>query len=459
MSYKRKYFWICRHFSNHKPIRFTKPYRFDRINQKLICICFLKFTHLLLGTPLLNLKPNKMTRILCLFAALVASLATFAQTPITLDKTNITGRIQGSFHWRIASATGVNSPTTGANQAWDYSSLKGAYQKGNLLAAPSYSTTAVQDTDANLLNYETSIDPHSFIQTCTVYDIDDQGLFYAGKIFPKTKATSESQFTGNIKDSTYFPPQYFQARENIIPFPATMGTSWVSKLNYTITLNMTAIDYGLNKTSGKIERQVFIKDTVVGWGTLKIPVITQPSIPYNVLLVRRYYVQIDSYFVKNGSTFQPAPPPLLTAYTVKQHDTTNKAYSEYFVRAGNGYPLLSIGYGNDETYTHVTSVSFDADNVKAGIENEDYNPIGLNIYPNPANSGAIHFQFTKNSGQVWRITIFNLIGQTVKTMKTEGTGNRDIQMDCGDFKPGMYFVNIIDESGDKVQNSKLQIVK
>ena len=400
-----------------------------------------------------------MTRILCLFVALLASLAIYAQTPITLDKTNITGRTQGSFHWRNASPTGVVSPKTGANQTWDYSSLKGAYQKGNLLAAPSFSNTAVEDTDANLFNYEPALDPNSFIQSCSVFDIDDLGFFYAGKIFPKTKAISEYIYTGNTKDSTYFPPQYFQVRENIIPFPATMGTSWTSKSNYSIALNLTAINYGLNKSAGKIARHVFMKDTVVGWGTLKIPVINQTSIPYNVLLIRRYYVQIDSYFVKNGNTFPPAPTALLTAYTIKQNDTTDKIYSEYFVRAGNGYPLLSFGYGNDKTYAIATSVTYDADNVKAGIEDNDYSSIGLKIYPNPSVSGTIHFQLTKNPERAWHLTMINLLGQTVKNFKIEGSGNLDIQMDCGTLKPGLYVVNINDENGNIVENSKLEIVK
>src|ERR1017187_5004239 len=54
---------------------------------------FFKVSTFVWGTIFMNLKTKKMRKILCLFGAFMASLATYAQTPITLNKTNITGRV------------------------------------------------------------------------------------------------------------------------------------------------------------------------------------------------------------------------------------------------------------------------------------------------------------------------------------------------------------------------------
>ena len=51
------------------------------------------------------------------------------------------------------------------------------------------------------------------------------------------------------------------------------------------------------------------------------------------------------------------------------------------------------------------------------------------------------------------------IGPTVKTMKIEGNGNLNMQLDCTGYRPGLYFVQVVDENGNPMVSAKLDIVK
>jgi hypothetical protein len=191
---------------------------------------------------------------------------------------------------------------------------------------------------------------------------------------------------------------------------------------------------------------------VVGWGTVKIPSSNKSSIAYNALLVRRQTIAIDSFYLGTN----PAPLAMLSAFGTKQNDSI-VTYGEFLYRAGTGTPVMSFGYA-DNTYSTPASVSYDADNVQSGIDNEGYDPDMFRIFPNPS-AGIVNFQINKTSELPWNLSLVNMLGQTVKTAKISGSGMQDMQIEMSGSKAGLYYVHLTDELGNVLISSKLEIAR
>ncbi len=377
------------------------------------------------------------------------ALSANAQSAITLDNTNITGQVKGTIHTHTATATGVSAPKTGANQAWNYSSLTGgAAVSTNLLSDTTFSTTSVMDTSSHENVVQTSP-----IKSFIVYDIDSKGYFTPGRMLPH-QDYSDAIITGNPKDSTLWAAQSYKARQDIIAFPATMSSSWSSKTVHPLNSKINLTSFGITNASVDINVHNITKDSVVGWGTLQIPAGSKPSQAYNVLLVRHFTVSTDSFYL-NG---QLAPSFMLLAFHSKQNDTSTIDYSESFYRAGTGTPLLTLDFGYDGTYTTPTTVAYDADNVQSGIENAGLDPQDFKIFPNPAIAGVINCHLYKNVGTPWNLSVINTLGQCVKILKINGNDNLNMQLDMTGFGAGLYFVHVNDEYGNCLISSKLEIV-
>jgi len=373
-----------------------------------------------------------------------------AQSAITLDKSNITGQVKGTIHTHTASATGVSAPKTGANQVWNYTNLSGGVAVStNLLVDTTVSKTAVMDTSTHENVVQTSP-----VKSFIIYDIDSKGYFTPGRMLPH-QDYSDAIITGNPKDSTLWQVQSYKARQNIIAFPATMSSAWSSNTVHPLNSKINLTTYGITNASVDINVHSVTKDSVVGWGTLQIPAGSKPSQAYNVLLVRHFIVSTDSFYL-NG---QVAPSFMLLAFHSKQNDTSTIDYSESFYRAGTGTPLLTLDFGYDATYTTPTTVTYDADNVQSSVEAPASSLEIFNVFPNPAKAGFINLELMKSSNSNWNLAVANALGQNLKTMKVEGNGKLNFQMDLTGMKNGLYFIQVSDENGNVLGSSKLNIVQ
>lgn len=81
----------------------------------------------------------------------------------------------------------------------------------------------------------------------------------------------------------------------------------------------------------------------------------------------------------------------------------------------------------------------------------NFNGISGNIavFPNPSN-GQFNFAITMPKASDLNFTVINNIGQVVYTKVEKGVGNAIVGMDLSHLAKGIYFVNIIDSTGDKV---------
>jgi len=395
-----------------------------------------------------------MRNLIIFIGILSASLGANAQSAITLTRANITGLSQTITHSVNAGTAGITAPTIGANQSWDFSSLVGitainsGFVPANFYFTNTFSKTAVADSSTSEVVIKLTEEVHAPL----VYDIDNNGFFIAGRII-SAQNYSEAPLTGQPQDSSFWPFQTYIARENLIAFPATMGSSWTSKTVHPLNSTITIVSYKLKNAPVKVVVHSYIKDTVVGWGTLKVPSSKNASIPYDVLLVRRHTVTSDSFYLNN----QPAPVFVMAGFGSKQNDTTSNTYQEFFYRSGNGMPLLTLNFNSDSTYTSPGSANYTVDSVKSGIEDASFNPDLFKIYPNPSSGGLVNFQLLKKNDLPWKLIVVNALGQEVKTIPIEGTGNLNRNFNMNGNEPGLYFVRVTDEIGTTLATGKLDI--
>jgi len=390
-----------------------------------------------------------MRNLLLLMGALILSYSVSAQ--ITLSNSNVTGITPGHVHAVMATSTGVTAPTTGANQTWDYSTLKASstYNR-TFLPWAAFSATAVLDSQP----VTESVTKNMPCIKQNVYDIDANGIFFAGANIP-AQGYSIAALSGNQNDSTIWAAQSYKIRQNYMKFPATMSSAWTSNTVHSLNFTITVTAFGVNKAPVKISKHEWVHDTVAGWGKVMVPSSHNGSIGYDALMVQRHYIEYDSMYVGGG----PAPAAMLNAFSTKQNDTLDNHYYEYFYRPGSGLQILIIDYGNDATYSKPKAVIYDADNVASGIEEVQYDNEMFKIYPNPATSGFVNFQLNKNAVQAWNMTVVNPLGQLVKSVKLESNGDINSQIDMTGFKSGLYFVNVRDENGNAVASSKFDLQK
>ena len=69
----------------------------------------------------------------------------------------------------------------------------------------------------------------------------------------------------------------------------------------------------------------------------------------------------------------------------------------------------------------------------------------LRVYPNPAQNG-FRIEFNNREGKPYDLILIDLSGKAVKMIK-EVRGNF-VEMNRGDLADGIYFLRLIDESGN-----------
>jgi hypothetical protein len=390
-------------------------------------------------------KKTMSKKNLILFLAIAFPLSALAQSAIIITKSATTPLHAGAYHNHLANITGVNTPSAGANQTWDYSVMAGGPVRSKIFnAATSFSATAVVDT-----NGSESIGGGYAIKSGVVYDIDANGFFRAGGILAK-QTFDLSSITGSNGDNLLIPAQVFTLHESLLKFPCTASTNWVSNTAHTLNFKITASSFFLLNTPAKKVVHVISDNSVAGWGKIKIPSSNKASIDYDVLLIKKHTITIDSFFL-NG---YPAPPAMLSYFGLIQGDSTID-YNESFYRLGSVVPLLSLEYGPDSTWSAPIGASYDADNVQSGIE-MPASPISeFNVFPNPASENII-LDIPANAELCTRIEIVNSLGQTMMACPFNNEIDRTIQLPS-EMKPGLYFIRIKNSGGTPVYFSRLVI--
>jgi hypothetical protein len=336
-----------------------------------------------------------------------------------------------------ASATGVATPSTGANQTWNYTGLVANGQFSNSYTAPITSSPFTGTTRA----YTYTISLGILTVQSTAYEaLTATGLRYQGYRL-LTQRFGLGSVTGFPTDSVVVPAQTVAANSIRFAFPTTTGT--VNRQSYRIgtTGLLTVALAGYNRTPLRLVQRMSNVDSVAGWGTVRIPTSTGTASPLiAALLLRRRAIEVDSFYIGN----QPAPALLLAALGITQGATT-VSYSDALYRSGSSQPLLSLGYPSSaRTAPNAVSFSREASLVTSTRSELATQVGGLRAFPSPSADGSLTIAAGNGSRQAVRLTVRDMLGRAFATTPAY-TGEPTAVL--AGLHTGLYLVEVEAASG------------
>lgn len=382
-----------------------------------------------------------------LLLALVSLTIGVLNAQITLTQSNVSH--SSSYNdVRHIDASGITVPIHGSAVVYNYASLSGA----TVDTIPYMPATRTGFTGFTRFNWGAALLGGIPLYSEYYTHMDATGVARVGS-YKLEQHVGLGSITGSNSDSLHFPGNntIFAQPNYDIKFPCTYGDQWSSNYIYHTDFLITVGLFGLNKTPGSRVQYAFQTDSVVGYGTLTLPTDNGPSAAYEVLVIKRSRVYIDSTFL-NGS---PAPPSLLAAFGLTQGDTI-RTNQYVFYAAGFERPLLTIDMSTDWT-TPTRSIYGSVGVYPLGITTKGFSS-NLNIYPNPVEpSGTIRIDISDIAPRSI-LQVYNTIGQLIysATISDNGQGTMDWSVPT-DLNAGTYFLSLHDPLGKPVSTGKLLI--
>lgn len=384
---------------------------------------------------------------LLILVAFAASLSAVAQSAVTLDQSNIS-LSAGTHIFRYKDSSGVTTPQSGNNQFWDYSKLDST---DTTSVTYTHNTNSAFSSTALVNSITQYLNSSAHYNVSYYYDEDSKGFFSPGAS-TDYQVYSLAGFTGGSTDSFYVLKQDIKYRENLINFPATTGSSWTSDYREIYNFLITYSPF-YNKTPAATHINVHETNNVTGWGKLKLPGSGGSSISYQVLMVKSTFVGIDSFFLNN----KPAPPLVLSGFGMKQ-GAKNYSYQINFYSPGTALPVMTFDYGKDSTFSNLSTVTYET-NVPTALNLITQDQTDLKIYPNPSEVENMNISLNKAAAGKWTLDVTNMLGQTVKSIKINGTGSMTIPLELGGQQSGIYNVSLVNQSGELISSKRISIIK
>jgi hypothetical protein len=279
------------------------------------------------------------------------------------------------------------------------------------------------------------------------YIFDNDGLFKAAEVVAY-QGNTLAPLTGDVNDSLVFPDQIvnFSAPLMELTFPASYNTTWSSTVKYNTNFKLTVNAYGIVNTPGERRTTYTIKDTVVGWGKMKVQDKNgDESGLMDVLQVRHWEQAVDSFYLGG----MPAPGSLLTAFGISQGMATSNS-EVMFYRPNELTPLLWVKYSDNTMTTPIimeTSRTRLAEKTTGihGIASEN----GFKLYPNPVTNRTLNVEVPE-AGK-WSYELIAMNGQRMTggaLSFNTGVKNTSIALPYS-ILPGYYSVILMDDKGNR----------
>jgi hypothetical protein len=256
--------------------------------------------------------------------------------------------------------------------------------------------------------------------------------------------------TGTPTDSIYIlsQTQTYSSNRTKIALPATMSSTWSSSYNFQVDFNLTVAIASYSLAPGYIKSYVTEKDSVIGWGTMRVKTAAgTPSGYMNVLQVRTMITTLDSFYVNNA----PASTTLLSGLGLTQGQVV-KTYEQDFYRVNELTSLAYVQF-SDSANTTPTKATTHAQRLSPNAVTNVVNDANVKVYPNPVSGRTISIEVANANGE-WKYELINMTGQTIAADALHGTNNT-ITLPAS-VTPGIYYVRIMN-NGKQVAVQALDV--
>lgn len=278
-----------------------------------------------------------------------------------------------------------------------------------------------------------------------LYDIKattSGGVVNYGEYIPRQNI-SVASVTFSPNDSVVFPQQsvVYSKPDTILKFPATYLTNWTSSVRFATTFYLYIAAASLHGDTAVRVTYLTEKDSVVGWGKMKVKDGNGNNSGFmNVLEVRKSYTITDSFYLNRAV----ASASLLIPFGLSQGMVTN-AYEVSYYRAGEIFPLLRVGY-NDNTYNAASNAETHTQRLQQGGLGVNAIALanGAKVYPNPVTNHAFTLELAQAAAGNWSYELINMAGQQIVAATIPTASNQaSVQVALpSSLTAGIYFVRL-----------------
>lgn len=247
-----------------------------------------------------------------------------------------------------------------------------------------------------------------------------------------------SPITLGSSDTLYILNQYslYSSPATVLSFPATYNSSWSSVYTSDLNFELSAATFSLNHTPGIYRRHITQKDTVTGWGKMRIKDANNiPAAYFDVLQVQTATFVTDSIYINNT----PAPGLLLLALNLTQ-GKRDTIYEQCYYRSGEITPLARVRF-KDAAYTQPLNAFTHVQRLMPAAINDADQIHQFNVYPNPIAGNAFSVDVTGNGHYSYQVK--NILGVIVQSgMLT--TNHTEIVLQLS-LSEGIYYLVLRDQ--------------
>jgi hypothetical protein len=382
-------------------------------------------------------------------SALFVNLAMNSHAQITINASDI----PVPFSTNLYEHATAPSMSTGNNQSWNITTTPTGT---NINAYPAETFTQWTSLGVDIYTRSSkNINQNFVIDTWLEMDHNTNGVQEKG-VNISAQNYDLASFTGSTSDSIFFPEQdvFYSAPKMLMPFPMTTA----SKQNYAsgrnvvnFTLNVPA--FALNYVPCQMVYREYRKDSVVGYGSMRVYTPNGASAPYDVLMNKVTTYTIDSFYVGGA----PAPAAIQNAFGIAQGQKTSVRNFYNFMRKGNFNYIARAYYAADTTFTTLDIAFTCADNVApTSIAENTVNHFSTFAYPNPSTNSDVHLKLLGNTfANFDNYKITNQIGAIILNQKFNNTTD-ELVLPTSNLAKGIYFVTLKNNNG-AIINEKILV--
>jgi len=243
----------------------------------------------------------------------------------------------------------------------------------------------------------------------------------------------------------------FSAPRTRIAFTANNQSTWSSTYKFDFGFTLTLSPLSLSNAAGIVRAYVAVKDTVIGYGKVRVQDKNGNGSAYmDVLQIDEYTTTVDSFFI-NGSL---ASPTLLGLFQVSQGQASRNKEQFYF-RAGELTPLADVTFDSSNT---PTSAKTQSARVAETFIPETQLTRTINVYPNPVTNHTIMISGAPANYGNWNYEVENTIGQVVTKGTLQLSSNQShTAIDLNNsIVPGTYFLHLYNGTAQTVRTVVVQ---
>jgi len=268
------------------------------------------------------------------------------------------------------------------------------------------------------------------------------------------KHYSITSLTSGLTDSLTIDSQLvvYSSPHTIISFPASYNSKWSSSFHADLNIHLSIAAYSYSHAPGIVRRYTTRRDSVCGWGKMRIKDASGvPTGYHKVLQVKTTITTTDSFFV-NGL---PLSNLALTLLNLTQGATSN-TYQENFYRTGEITPLAQVTFA-DAAYSQPKSAVTHIQRLfVVGLDNLVSADIPQ-VYPNPVAGNKVFIELPPPAGTSWEYSLTSLSGKTICAGLMQSNNRRYELVIPATISGGIYHLQI--RSGGQLLEQRINVIR